>query len=631
MTSLFPKQMKRTPASKLETVTLHGFSGGWNAVHDDLSMAPRFLVTAKNVRRTASGASKIRFGSKWFADGSDVATGTYIVDCEYFNTRIVSVTNTGQIFTTNEDGEKVLIWSDAIAALLPGTPDGWNNTFTTIDFVPFRNKLIIHNGIDKPLIVANDFTVTYLQDEATGSNVNTPIGKYGCVVSNFHCIAGISGSPTVIYIGSKGTSGTFPGDTAPNDSISIDVGAYAPSGSAEIRGIAGFRTNLIVFFQSQALVITLGGYVDDVHTPVFPDTMPKFGLLGHRCIVELANDLQFADLHGVASAKRNLFSNVLDSKHLSEYIQPAYRRDISTLTDTQQRENCFSLYDSLAHTTNIFTSDGRVFVYSHDDDLNYRGWSEYEDMDWRCGCSSFLGRSFVASGMKLFQLGNDVFTDEDYSADRVNDHDADWANDTLYVSGALVYDTTTEITYQALVGHRSALTPTTFAEAREADPTYWEVYTGESIAWEMELPWFEGRDRMKTKHLRFMSIATKGTARFTVEIYVDNVFDIDYETTAQLVDSDDALIIDNDDAVLLDSVIATVDPALSIEFIGNDAQGFGYDAGPFGGGRRSNDPRLYKTPCKFKSMKIKIKGDDIEPLTIATASFLYSRGRYKRA
>jgi len=108
--------------------------------------------------------------------------------------------------------------------------------------------------VDKPVSISVALATTYLQDLATGSNTNVPIGKYGCTVGNYHVVAGIPAAPTVAYIASKATAGTFPGDPAPNDAISFDVGAYAPAGATEIRGVAGFRQFLIVFFLTQAAI-----------------------------------------------------------------------------------------------------------------------------------------------------------------------------------------------------------------------------------------------------------------------------------------------------------------------------------------------------------------------------------------
>jgi hypothetical protein len=110
---------------------------------------------------------------------------------------------------------------------------------------------------------------------------------------------------------------------------------------------------------------------------------------------------------------------------------------------------------------------------------------------------------------------------------------------------------------------------------------------------------------MRIKVLRFISMATKGNARFMVNAYVDNLYkDVDGNVV--------------------------VDPALSMAFIGNEAAGFGYDAGPYGGGRRSDDPRLFKFPAKFKKLKIVLTGVEGGELELINMSFLFSRGRYKR-
>ncbi len=591
--------------TSLQPITFRGFPGGLNRIDDDISMRPQFVVDAKNVVRDPSGAMSIRYGTRWFADGTGTATGTSIIDVEYFNGRLVCVTNTGQVFTVNESGTKVLIWSSVIAAALPGAPAGWG-TVTQVDFVPFRNTLVIHNGSDKPISISSSFVVTYLQDLASGSNINTPIGKYGCTVSNYHCVAGISGSPTLIYISNKGTSGTFPGDAAPNDAISVDVGAYAPEGSNEIRGIAGFRTALIVFFVSRALVITLGNYnTDDVHVPEFPDELPQFGLLGHRCIATLPADLHFANFFGVSSAKRSLFSGLFDAQQLSEIIEPDYRSDVDDMTDTQQQRNSFVLYDPLNHTTMTFFPSGKVHVYCHNEQpQKYNAWTYFEDMTYTCGAVSTLGRIFLCSGMRIFQLGNGIYSDENHHADREYDRDGNWATGTLFAAGYIAYDSVGDKVYECNVTHTSGAG--TFAQDRTNHPDYWTEYLGEDINWQIETPWVDGQDPMKMKQLKFGQVATKGTAEFTLKVYVDN------------------LKLDEEGNNLHD-------PALTVNLIGNDAAGYGADAGPMGGGLPSRDPRLIGMPVKFKTIKYQFSGETKKPLTIAGHSYLFHKARgFKR-
>lgn len=599
----FPQDLELPKRNKLKDITLRGFGGGLNAIDDDISMRPDNLVVLTNFRRTPSGSQKLRFGTTWFADVAGIVSGT-IVDQYFFSNSIISVMSSGEIASTNSLGVTSVIWNSAIAALLPGAPSAWSAT-TTVDFVPFRNTLILHNGVNKPITISSLLVVSYLADLATGSNTNTPIGRFGCTVSNYHCVAGIPAAPTSIYISSRGTSGTFPFDPIPNDSLAIDVGAYAPEESAEIRGIAGFRSNLLVFFSGQTLVVELGVYDGVIHTPRFPDTLPSFGLIGHRCITQIENDILFAAFGGVGSAKRNLQSGLLDSTYLSDRIEPLYRNRLGQLTDVLLLRNCFTIYDRLTHDLTLYTPDGIAFNYSFNDKLKYAAWSKYETPSWVCGCSSTLGRTFLSLGTRIFLQGNTVFAGEDHYSDRANDRDANWSTFTAYTFGQVIRDTITNESFTCIEDHTSG--GVSFQQDRidqTLDPK-WELYEGTEIDFEMEFPWLDSKDPMKVKFNKFVSIATKGDAEFTLKAYVDNLFK-------------------NVDGVIQH------DPAVETLFIGNDAAGFGFDVGPYGGGRRSNDPRLYAFPVKFKSLKPVISGSAVRPLEVVRMTFLYLIGKHRR-
>lgn len=595
-------------SKELKHLTLEGFGGGLNAVETDNGMNAQFCIALNNFRRVGhKGSEKLRFGSQWFVDVNTVVTGD-IVDIEYFSNALIAVTSTGQIAAVTDAGVVVAIWNAAIAALLLGSPAGWSSGLTSIDFVPFKNELIIHNGVDKPLSVSGLLVVTYLQDAATGSNTNVPIGKFGCVVSNYHCVAGIAVLPTSVYISAIGTSGTFPGDPAPNDSISIDVGAYAPEGAPEIKGIAGFRSFLIVFFTGQSVLVQLGVYdADGIHVPEFPDAFPAYGLFGHRCSVQIEQDLLFAGHSGVASTRRNLIAvrGIPDNTPVSDIIDPLIRRTTGLLTDTQLTKNCFTVYDKLTHDLMLFTPGGNVFVYSFNNRLRYKSWSTYSGPSWVSGCATTLGRVFLTIGSRIFQYGNNVFADEDYSADRLLDRDGDWTAVTLYNAGYVAHDLITGDLYTCLTTHISG--GSTFEQDRtdQALAPKWEIYEGLSIDFEMELPWLDSKNPHELKFAKFVRVASNGTATFTLRVWVDNLYK------------------DNDGTVIYD-------PALSMDLVGNDAPGFGYDAGPYGGGRRSGDPRLMSFPVKFKTIKVGITGSTKKPLELSSISFLYFTGLFKR-
>jgi hypothetical protein len=605
MGMLFPKTFSgKTPRSQLLSLSLRGFGGGLNSVDDDFTMEPKYAMTLKNFRRTPSGGQQVRFGSNWFADVKGFAAGN-IMDMCYFNGRIVVVMDSGEIATVTPTGVVAVGWNSGVANALPGHPSGWKSTYVAVSFVPFKDTLIIHNGVDKPIVIDKNYKFDYLQDLAVGSNVNTPIGKYGCVAQNYHCIAGVVNLPTTIYISAVGTSGVFPGDAAPNDSISIDVGAYSPEGAVAIRGLAGFRSYLIVFFQGQSLLVQLGNYDSNgIHKPQFPDTLPKFGLLGQRCVTPVEHDLIFSGLDGFSDAKKNLFSGVITSDHVSDRIEPFYRNITGNLTDSQQQNNCFMVHDPLWHDTILFNPSGRCFVHTGSENLHYSSWSEYNfPKAWTCACVTFLGRIFYALGTRIYQHGNPVFIGENYYADCMNDRDANWAVNTIYGAGQIIRDTLGNVSYTCMVAHTSGTS--NIAADIAANPTWWLKYTGIPIAFEMELPWLSGKDPMKSKHLRFISIGTLGSAEFTAEAYVDGMYKDD-------------------------NGVVRFGPGLSVPFTGGGTLGAGYNDGPMGGGRRADDPRLWGYPLKFKLLKLRFIGTTTKPLQIISASFLYSRGKYKR-
>ncbi len=531
---------------------------------------------------------------------------------EYFVTSIFAVSSRGEIVSVDGNGLKTKRWDSAIAAALPFPAAGWKSAVgstTTVDFVPFKGKMLIHNGVDKPLSVAPNLAVSYLGDAASNySNVFVPIGRFGCVVSDYHCVAGIPATPTSIYVSSKGTDGTFIGAPPPNDGIVIDVGAYAPDGAPEIRGIAGFRSYLIVFFATQSLLIKLGNYEGEganrIHVPQFPDTMPQFGLLSHRCYAVVENDLIFAGRDGVSSARRNLQSAEIDSTFISNRVEPTYRHDIGMIDDNQLRLHAFMVKDKLEHTTVTFLPSGKAFAYSSDESPKYQSWSIWEGPEWTCGCTSFLGRVFYAQGNRIYMKGNSIYDNEKIHADKQHDRDLLWTVNTFYSGGQRVHDQNTNRTFTCLLGHTSGLT-TIYddIESSLANPV-WEEYLGLPIEFELETPWMDSHNPMQVKQTRFISINSKGTARFTVAAHVENLYEDIHGNQVY-------------------------EPAIRMDFLGNEAVGFGQASIPYGGSRRSNDPRLYKYPVRFKQLKLRIYGSTIEPLEIGTVSLLFSSGKYK--
>lgn len=531
---------------------------------------------------------------------------TEIIDHRFFNNYIINVTDEGEIIAVDALWNAVSIWDQGLAQTTEAML-GWSSGLDFVSFTEIKGSLVVCNGIDKPIEITEDLITRYLQDLSTGSNVNVPIGKYCTTVSDYLCIAGIEDQESVVYIGAKGTVGVFPGDPDPNDAVALDLGAYVPEDSREIRGLSSFRNSLFVHFLSGTLQVTLGEYDEDGnHVPRVNDTLQKFGLLSHRCVIPIINDLLFADIAGVNTARRSLLTNTVEPDRLSELIAPAYQRQIAGLDQAELLKSVFAVHDRLAGHYMIFVPTGiddqkRVFTFTFNDKMRIRAWSEFVGWTFRCACSSGLGRVFLAKGMRIYQYGNEAF-DEEFSADLIGEYDANWANNTVYAPGERIRDTVSNDVYICAVGHTSAVAGT-FEADRTARPTLWDVYEGEDIEADWELPWMDAGARARLKRMAFLSLDTAGTSKFNVDIFVDNIY----------------LDINGD-----------YDPALTLEYTGGDSPGYGGGDQPYGGGRRTRDERLWSHPVKFKIAKLRIHAMTKLPLRVITINILHAEGKFGR-
>jgi hypothetical protein len=407
-----------------------------------------------------------------------------------------------------------------------------------------------------------------------------------------------------VYITSIGTSGTFIGDPAPNDGLSIDVGAYASLGAVEVRGIAGYRNQLLIFFRDSTLVITLGTYQSGAHVPQYNDTLAKYGLLNQRCVLYLDNDILFGAIHGLASAKRNIFAGLIETKTLSEIVKTAYGAAARALSDTQEKQSAFTVRDTAGNTIYHFLGSA-CLAYTFNETLKTRGWAKVSGWSWTSGCESTQGRVFFGLGTKIYRLGNILFAGEEEHTDLANERDVVFANNLAITAGQKVYDPATQTTWTTLVSRTLPATGT-MKQIIDADHTKWDQYLGIPIDIDWELPWTDLRDPERMKTIRTVKMATKGTARFTFGMYVDGLYKDE-----------------------LGNIIHN--PALSEEFVGGEQQGFGGSPDQYyGGGRMSQDPRLYKFPVRFKRMKVRITGSLLKKLSISWITFMHYRGGLHR-
>lgn len=535
----------------------------------------------------------------------DALTGTVIANMTYFGTRLIVVTDEGEMISLDSSYTPAELFNEGVANSLAGAPSGWSNTFTLVTFTEISGSLIVCNGVDKPVEITEDYEVRYLQDLGTGSNGNTPIGKFCTTVGDYLVISGNSTNESTIYIGSKGTVGTFSGDPTPNDAVDVDLGAYVSGDDAVIRGLSAFQNELYVHFVNSTLRVVLGEYESSTHVPRVEDVVHDFGGIAHRTHISVVNDLLFADVSGVNSIRRNLESDATEPDRLSELIAPEYQSQLAAITGTLQDE-CWAVYDKLAGQYMMFMPIGgtaalRGFIFTFNERMKIRAWSEYTGWSWTCGCSSALGRVYFAKGMDVYQYGNQAYADEDYSGDYMEEYDSVWATNTAYSLNDRVLDSVGSAVYICTKAHTSGTG--TFAQDVAADDDRWEAYGGDEIEFDWEFPWLDMGSRTSIKRLNNTRFDTYGTAAFDLQIFVDNVY------------------LDENSAY---------DPALEMTFQAGDSPGYGGGDQPYGGGRRTADERRWAHPVKFVILKLRIKGSTNKPLRVVSVSLLYAMGRFGR-
>ena len=553
----------RAHQAELRDATVRKFDGGWNVVNNDLNMDTRFAKVLDNFERDPDGNLSLRPGTVLFSRVSNLSN---ITNCIYFDNMIVTTRYSGEIYYTDNAGVSTL------APLAVGTlfwPLG--NNFT--NFNTFASHLIIHDGINKPLMIHGDPVdplyrqVAYLVDPTTGSNINTPVGLFGCTHGQYHIIAGSPAKPSTIFISARGSPGTFVGDPAPNDAIEIDLGSRVAGGSSNITGLLSHGDKLVVCFEQGVIPMTLGVYTGtpSVHTPSDDGFIQNFGCLSHRSLVSVGDAAFYADALGVVSLIRNstLNSTRLKPDRASFLIDPETTLTLRPLANSSNAQLVNAVYDLRNKRYMLFVpvydEDTGVLIesvcysYTYIPSLKVSAWARLKGWSWSCACRTALQNIIFCAGNKIYKYN---FDSEDNS---------DFLNDVDYEAGA-----------------------------------------GVAITGIWEWPWADFNARRKKKHSKVIALETEGTASFTLRTYVDRIL---YDTDG------------NDN------------PLLTMDFIGGSAGGYGtenYGIGPYGSGRLTADERLTGWEAEFNLMKLKVSVTTKLKLKFISVSQLYLLGTYRR-
>lgn len=464
---MLPLTPKVNAQKTLKATTLRGFSGGWNVIDDDMNLAYSYSTRARNIYFTSDGVPHVRYGTTLFANCRSLAAGKP-VNMEYFN---------GSIVVVFSDGSVVRVLGDGAANLLGKL---WGDT-SFVSFTPFNSHLTMDNGSDKPLDLDKNFILEYQQDAGTGTNVNTPIGRYAVACQRYKCIAGDPLEPNRIHISARDAYGTYVGDPQPNDAVRVDVGSILPN-SGPIRGLVSFRDKLIVLFAEGVVIGTLGMYNEDGnHTPDFNDAIQQYGGISQRAASSFGDDAYLLDLAGVCSLRRTVLSQQLKPERVSDFVSPEITAALQELSIEAVEDNAFSVYDAkegqyMLFVPNAAGTESPCYVLSFRPSLKLNAWGEFRDWNWTCGCRSLQGNIFFADADgKLWRYGN---------------------------RDAPVYTDYVDLVSPIEQGYNSE---------------------GTDIAFDWELPWMDFKNRATTKTSRYISFDTRGSGEFNAIMYVDNI------------------------------------------------------------------------------------------------------------
>lgn len=599
-TFLFEQKRQIRRSNVLLDATIRDFSGGWNVVDNDLNLSTKYSKILRNMQRNIDGSNAVRYGTKLFAETSSILDK--IIGCEYYNANIICVGQNGKIVRVDGTGSVYEIWSDDWAEILPGNPSGWGTALDFVSFTIFAGSLIIANGVNKPLIIDTTMVCKYLNDPATGSNINTPIGRYVLAHGRYTIMAGDPTDSDLLHISSTDTSGVWVNDSGPNDAITLSLGSRVPSGDNIIKGLGSFRDKILVFFEDSVLPGTLGIFSESDHLPTFDDAIESHGAISHRTVQTVGEDVLFCDQVGVSSINRALFTGGIKPERYSQLIDPEIQKDINNIATVSALEDrAFSIYDSQASDYMLFipndsdatnTTETRGFIFKKNDALKIEAWHEFTGWNWTGACRSELKRIFFTKGTQVYLYGNNS---DNLSMDYIGDQEM-WDDDV------------------------------TFTDNTGWNPVANTADSGIPIPFVWELPWSDSGQRFLTKASRYINFDTLGDQRFTCSMFIDNIYNTKgYPGETWL---DEFLF---DDGLGWD--VESLDPTLTMTFSGGDSPGYGADefGDYYGGGRPTRLEKLYAWTAKYKIMKLRFEGHAVNPMKFVSITMAYSMGSPRRA
>lgn len=585
-------------------------------IYDNDNNIERVIVTIPGISTDKT------VGEYLSLDIVSIVYGTKIVNCEYYIDKIIAVTDIGEVLMIDNSGNAfTIIWNESIATTLNHEIDahgwGYRVNVDSVCFAVYNGRLTLWNGIDKPLVIDiqgnNRYRpCNYLYDPATGSNALIPIAKYATAFNHYLICACIRNGdnyfPDRLAISQFNTDCVFYffDDQQPiedSDAMFIDLGKVISTNNQEIKGLFRYRDKLVVGFSDVTIFAEIGntetieedGKQIIKHVPNFEDILEDNGCISNRTYKSIGSEVTCLDYNGLPAFKRTGVQTIITPTKISNLINPEIYSKFIKLDENLIEKYIYAIHNPKDKQYLLFipenyqkynTERGTVYDISSyicyaytlnnrkDNTLTGGAWSKFTGWNFQCGCTTVLNEVILFDGLKMYALGN---VDYPYYADFIDDPD---------------YPATDE------------------------EPS------GKAIDFIWEFPWADFGNRAATKHSRYLSINTSGKARFTFEMFIDNIYYNNY--------------------------YKQLDPALSIDFVGGDAYGYGNGNDGtknveteevnidftgkqyYGGSRITNYETLFAWTTKFKLGKFRISGSSKYQLDISNITLYYQIGNIRR-
>lgn len=331
-------------AQPLKSINLvaPGFKG-INTEESPLAIDPNFAAIADNTVIDRYGRLAARKGYSVITTDNSELGSSYVdvVDVyrdEVGNTKVFSAGN-----------NKIM---SGATTLVDETPAAYSITDNNWDVVNFNNSIYFFVRGHEPLVYSNSSNTLEKMSDVTGAAGTPPEGNAVIGAWGRLWVADFSSDKSTIYWSDLLQGHVWTGGS----SGSIDVAGAWPDGYDEIRGLASYNNQLIVFGKHSILVY------EGADSPATMSLLDSVSGIGLRCrcgIVDVGTDILFLSYDGLRSFGRTIQEKSMPINDLSKNIKQDLLQVI--LNETQPVRMEYSPENSFVLLA--FRSQGLVYCF----------------------------------------------------------------------------------------------------------------------------------------------------------------------------------------------------------------------------------------------------------------------------